>query len=116
MKPINEDKTYFEVHGEELLKRMGISKTAFGDKMGVKKQNVNSLFSTKNIAVLRKAAQVLDIPFETLIANADGKKPVSIIGFVEIEGKVYKIQSKQDLEHIIGVLKEAEVKIFTPKN
>ncbi len=66
-------KLYFEEHGEELLKSVGISKAEFARKIGICKQNVNSIFATKNVIVLRKVAQVLDVPFELLISYH--KKP-----------------------------------------
>ena len=61
MKSMTDESTYFEQHGDALLRRMGISKTEFAEKMGVKKQNVNALFTTKNIHVLQKAGHNLEI-------------------------------------------------------
>lgn len=37
------DKLYFEEHGEQLLKRKGISKAEFARRLGIHKQNVNSV-------------------------------------------------------------------------
>ncbi|MBQ7773463.1 MAG: helix-turn-helix transcriptional regulator [Bacteroidales bacterium] len=65
------DKLYFEEHGEQLLKRKGISKAEFARRLGIHKQNVNSVFSTKSVIVLRKVAQVLDVPFELLISYSE---------------------------------------------
>lgn len=62
------EKLYFEEFGEQLLKRKGISKAEFARRIGICKQNVNSIFSTKSVIVLRKVAQVLDVPFELLIS------------------------------------------------
>ncbi len=64
-------KLYFEEHGEELLKSVGISKSEFARRLGIHKQNVNSVFSTKSVIVLRKVAQVLDVPFELLISYSE---------------------------------------------
>ena len=61
-------KLYFEEHGERLLKSKDITKAEFARRLGICKQNVNSIFSTKSVIVLRKVAQVLDIPFELLIS------------------------------------------------
>lgn len=60
------DKLYFEVKGEELLQNSGLKKAEFAKRLGIHKQNVNSVFSTKNILVLRKAAEILEVPFELL--------------------------------------------------
>ena len=64
-------KLYFEEHGEELLKSLGISKAEFARRIGIHKQNVNSVFATKSVIVLRKVAQVLDVPFELLISYSE---------------------------------------------
>jgi len=62
---------YFEAKGEELLERIGMSKSEFGRRMGVRRQNVKTLFKTRNIDVIRKAAGVLDVPFELLAGYAE---------------------------------------------
>ena len=62
------DKLYFEVNGEELLKAAGLKKAEFARRLGIHKQNVNSVFSTKNILILRKASEILEVPFELLIS------------------------------------------------
>ena len=64
-------KLYFEEHGEELLKCSGVSKAEFARRIGIHKQNVNSVFATKSVIVLRKVAQVLDVPFELLISYSE---------------------------------------------
>lgn len=58
---------YFEAKGEELLERLGISKSEFARRMGIRKQNVKVLFKTKNLETIYKASQVLGVPFEMLI-------------------------------------------------
>ena len=108
---MTDESTYFEKNGDALLKRMGISKTEFAEKMGVKKQNVNTLFATKNILVLRKAAQVLDVPLETLIADGTEQEDVSINGFVEVNGDVYKVRDKEELLRVLQVVEGFQNKI-----
>ena len=108
---MTEESTYFEKNGDALLRRMGISKTEFAEKMGVKKQNVNTLFATKNILVLKKAAQVLDVPLETLIADGTEQESVSINGFVEVNGDVYKVRDKEELLRVLQVVEEFQNKI-----
>ena len=39
----------------------------FARRMGIRKQNVNILFKTKNLDTLFRAAKVLDVPLEMLI-------------------------------------------------
>ena len=108
MSSIIDECTYFEKNGDALLRRMGISKTEFAEKMGVKKQNVNTLFASKNILVLKKAAQVLDVPVETLIADATEQEEISINGFVEVNGEVYKVRDKEELLRVLQAVEELE--------
>ena len=58
---------YFEAKGEILLKRIGMSKSEFARRMGIRKQNVKALFRSKNLETIYKAAQVMGVPFELLI-------------------------------------------------
>ncbi len=64
-------KIYFEEKGEELLKKLGIPKTVFAQKMGIKKQNVKVLFKSKNLETIRRAAEVMGVPFEFLIGYTE---------------------------------------------
>lgn len=64
-------KLYFEEKGEELLKEVGLTKSEFARRMVICKQNVNSVFTTKNVLVLRKASQVLGVSFELLISYSE---------------------------------------------
>ena len=60
-------KLYFEEKVEEILRNKGIRKAEFARRMGIRKQNVNILFKTKNLDTLFRAAKVLDVPLEMLI-------------------------------------------------
>ena len=65
------DRLYFEENGEELLKRNGLTKSEFARRMGIKKQNVNILFKTKNVITLRKVSETLGVPFDLLVSYAN---------------------------------------------
>ena len=110
MKSFTDDKTFFEEHGDALVRRMGLSKTEFAEKMGVKKQNVNAVFATKNILVLKKAAQVLDVPLETLIADATEQEEITINGYVEVNRELYRVRDKEELLRVLQVVEELEDK------
>lgn len=62
------DKLYLEVYGEKLLGRVGMTKAEFARRLGIRKQNVNSVFTTKSVIVIKKISEVLNIPFELLIS------------------------------------------------
>lgn len=58
---------YFETKGEALLERIGMSKSEFARRMGIRKQNVKALFRTKNLETIYKASEVLGVPFTLLV-------------------------------------------------
>lgn len=62
---------YFEAKGEDLLEKIGMHKSEFARRMGIRKQNVKVLFKTKNLDTIRKAATVMGVPFELLIGYAE---------------------------------------------
>lgn len=58
---------YLEAKGEALLERIGMSKSEFARRMGIRKQNVKALFRTKNLETIYKASEVLGVPFTLLV-------------------------------------------------
>lgn len=62
---------YFEAKGEALLDRLGMTKSEFARRMGIRKQNVKALFKSKNIETIYKAAGVMGVPFEMLVGNIE---------------------------------------------
>ena len=62
---------YFEANGEELLERIGMTKSEFARQMGIRKQNVKALFRTKNLETIYKAATVIGVPFEMLVGYVE---------------------------------------------
>lgn len=111
MKSDIDEKTYFEEHGEALVRQMGLSKKEFAERMGISKQNVNLVFKTKNILTLKKAAQVLDVPLETLIADATGQEEIIINGYVEVNRDLYRVRDKEELLRVLQVVEELEAKL-----
>ena len=65
------EKIFFEAKGEKLLKKIGMTKSEFGRRMGVRKQNVNALFRTKNLETIYKVSTILEVPFIMLIGYVE---------------------------------------------
>ena len=61
------EQIYFEAKGEALLAQIGMTKSEFARRMGIRKQNVKVLFKSKNLETIYKAATVLGVPFEMLV-------------------------------------------------
>ena len=72
---------YFEAKGEALLERIGMTKSEFARRMGIRKQNVKVLFKSKNLETIYKAAGVMGVPFEMLIGYIEEPdlKEISVI-------------------------------------
>ena len=50
-----------------MLERIGMSKSEFARRMGIRKQNVKALFKTKNLETIYKASKVIGVPFTLLV-------------------------------------------------
>ena len=62
---------YFEEKGEHLLERIGMTKAEFARRMGIRRQNVKTLFKSKDLRVIQKAADVLGVPWIFLVGYAE---------------------------------------------
>ena len=67
---------YFEAKGEALLEKIGMRKSEFARRMGIRKQNVKSLFKSKNLETIYKAAGVMGVPFEMLVGYVEEPDPI----------------------------------------
>ncbi len=93
------DKTFFESNAELLLKEAGLSKAKFAERMGIARQNIQKLFGTKNIFSLIQAADVLGVPLLTLIYGKENETVID--GFVEVNGTVFRVKSRKDIEDLL---------------
>lgn len=98
------EKTYLETHAEELLKAAGMNKAKFAEQMGVARQNVLKLLETKNVVTLSKAAAILNVPLTTLIYGYSQQKEASIDGFVEVNGTIFRLRNREDIENVLNTL------------
>ena len=100
---LNLNKTYFEENAPEILNNAGLNKAKFAEKMGVARQNIQKVFETKNVFTLIKAAEVLGVSLNHLILGGVHTE-TNINGYVEVNGTIHKVQSKQDLLNLIELL------------
>ena len=98
------EKTYFEIHAAEILKDKHLTKAGFAEKMEVKPQNVNKVFETKNITTLMRAAQVLGVSLDYLIKGTTDERNEVVNGFVDINGTLYRLRSKEDIVRVLELL------------
>lgn len=100
---LNSENTYFEANAPELLSNAGLNKAKFAEKMGVARQNIQKVFETKNVFTLMRAAEVLGVSLNHLISG-DMQSENSVNGYIEVNGTIHKVQSKQDLLNLIELL------------
>ena len=93
---------------ERILHEKRISKTAFADMLGIKKQNVNGVLETRNLDKIQEIANVLGVDYLELITDKEEAKKTTINGFVEYNEKIYKIASREDLENLLNMIGESE--------
>ena len=87
----------------ELMRIKGLSKSDMGDSMGVKKQNVNLLLETNNVEKLMGIAKVLGVSLNDIVGEYDTEPEVK--GCIVYKGVVHPINTKQDIEEILKVIK-----------
>ena len=56
---------------EELLREKGLTKSAFADLIGVKKQNINNLLKNPTLETLEKFSKALKVEMWELFASKD---------------------------------------------
>ena len=100
---LNLENTYFEANATELLSNAGLNKAKFAEKMGVARQNIQKVFETKNVFTLMRAAEVLGVSLNHLISG-NIQSEATINGYIEVNGTIHKVQSKQDLLNLIELL------------
>lgn len=98
------ENTYLETHAADLLRGKRLTKAAFAEKMGVKAQNVNKVFETKNVNTLMRAAQVLGVSLDYLIGGSKTDDASNIYGFIEVNGVVHRIRCREDIEKVLEFL------------
>ena len=81
---------------EVLLKKKGLTKTAFADLLGVPKQTVNSLMKNPT----------LDVPVRELFAENEEAKGEELTALIQHKSDYYKATSVEELKKIISQIEE----------
>ncbi|MBQ8061710.1 MAG: helix-turn-helix transcriptional regulator [Bacteroidales bacterium] len=84
------------------LKEKGMSKVEFANKMGILRQNLDALLESKkkDINVVIKMAEVLEIPFDEFAGMVERRKPQPE-GIIKYKDSYWEIKSKEDLENLL---------------
>ena len=87
---------------ERILQEKRITKSAFANMLGIKKQNVNGVLETRNLDKIQEIAEVLGVDYLELIVERKEEQKPTINGFVELGGRVYKVTCREDLVNLIN--------------
>ena len=91
---------------EQILQEKRITKSAFADMLGIKKQNVNTILETRNLDKIQEIADILGVDYLDLITDKEEEQKPNLNGYVEYKEQVYKVSSKEDLESLLKIIEE----------
>ena len=86
----------------EVMRLKGITKSELGERMGVKKQNVNVLLETNNVEKLIGIAKTLGVSLNSLL-GIDETTP-EVKGCIVYKGVVHPVNCKQDIQEILDII------------
>ena len=91
---------------EQILQEKRITKSAFADMLGIKKQNVNTILETRNLDKIQEIADILGVDYLDLIIDKGEEQKPNLNGYVEYKEQVYKVSCKEDLENLLKIIEE----------
>ena len=86
---------------EKILHEKKITKTAFADMLGIKKQNVNLLLETRNIDKIQEIADALGVDFNDLLFEKKIEVKPTINGYVDVDSEIYTVKSREQFVTLI---------------
>ena len=94
---------------KELCKEKGITLAVLAERMGVTASAVTQYLKSDNIssATLIKFAEILGVKIDDLVV----REGCNINGFVDVNGHVYRINSKDDVVDLLSTIKQQENKL-----
>ena len=86
---------------EKILHEKRITKTAFAEMLGIKKQNVNLLLETRNIDKIQEIADALGVDFNDLLSEKEVEVTPIVNGYVEVDSEIYPIKNREQFVALI---------------
>lgn len=92
---------------KEILKEKGMTMLQLAEELGIHRTNLfTSLSGNPTLSRLEEIAKILDVKVTDLFKEDEGVKEKKLMGFVEFDDKIYKINAVEDLEELLKKLKE----------
>ena len=86
----------------EVMRMKGVTKSALGEQLGVKKQNVKTLLETNNIEKLIQIANLLGVSLTDIVDTKEATPEVK--GCIVYKGVVHPINCKDDIQEILNTI------------
>lgn len=95
-----------ELRVNELLKEKKMTMAELAKEIGINRVNLyNSLNGNPTYSRLKEVADVLGVEISELFKkNTEG---VSVNGYIEIDGEIYKVSSLKDIKNLVATIEEA---------
>lgn len=92
---------------KEILKDRGMTMQQLSEELGIHRTNLStSLSGNPTLSRLEEIAKILDVQLKDLFKEDEGVKEKKLMGFVEYDGEIFKINAIEDLEELINRVKE----------
>lgn len=92
---------------KEILKDRGMTMQQLAERLGIHRTNLfTSLSGNPTLSRLEDIARILDVKVTDLFREDDRIKEKKLMGFVEYDNKIYKINSIEDLVDLLNKVKE----------
>jgi len=77
------------------------------EELGIHRTNLfTSLSGNPTLSRLEEIAKILDVKVTDLFKEDEGVKEKKLMGFVEFDGEIFRINAVEDLEEVLKKVKE----------
>lgn len=92
---------------KEILKERGMTMQQLSEELGIHRTNLfTSLSGNPTLSRLEEIAKILDVKVTDLFKEDEGVKEKKLMGFVEFDGEIFRINAVEDLEEVLNKVKE----------
>ena len=92
---------------KEILKERGMTMLQLAEELGIHRTNLfTSLSGNPTLSRLEEIAKILDVKVTDLFKEDEGVKEKKLMGFVEFDGEIFRINAVEDLEEVLNKVKE----------
>ena len=92
---------------KEIIKEKGMTMQQLAERLGIHRTNLStSLSGNPTLSRLEDIAIILDVKLTDLFKEDEGVKEKKMMGFVEFDGEIFRINAVEDLVELLKKVKE----------